>query len=210
MTGDEPTDSLWGEHLTPFLGWADTMGDFVVEVDRICGQLARLAAVRGTGATLVLSHLGRCGWFAVLQLHGARWTVDLSPLPPPDTACDPYGLEVGAWLASGGWQAAEAHCDDCRTVADGQQCGYWCPAHPLAQDGACRPYVHLDLPADTPRRDVAGRAVDAFARMFGVDGPWDVFLEAVVWPQHPNGIPLDTDLDALRDRRLRGQAADGR
>lgn len=49
MTGDERVDGLWGEHVTPFLGWADTTGDFIVEVDRICGQLARLAAVRGSG-----------------------------------------------------------------------------------------------------------------------------------------------------------------
>ncbi len=53
------------------------------------------------------------------------------------------------------------------------------PGPPLAQDGACRPYIHLDLAASTPRRDVAGRAVDASARVFGVDGPWDVFMEAV-------------------------------
>lgn len=50
--------------------------------------------------------------------------------------------------------------------------------------------------AGHPRREVAGRAVDAFAWEFGVDGPWDVVMEAVVWP--PNGIPLDADLDTLR------------
>lgn len=202
MTGDQWTTGRWGDHLTPYVGWADTMADFVVEVDRIAAQLARLADARRSGATLVLSHLGRCGRFAVLQFHGDRWTADLSPQPPPDTACNPHGLEVGAWLAAGDWQPPEAHCDDCRTVADGQQCGYWCPAHPLAQDGACRPYLHLDFPPAAARRDVVGRLVGAFTRTFGVDGPWDVFMEAVVWPARPNGVPLDIDLDALRDGSL--------
>lgn len=48
-----------------------------------------------------------------------------------------------------------------------------------------------------------GRAVEG-------DAPWDVFMEAVLWPARPNGVPLKMDLDMLRNHRLRSMSAEDR
>lgn len=89
-----------------------------------------------------MSHLGSCSRFALLQPYGNRWTVAFSPLLPPDTACNPYGLEVGAWLAAGSWEAPEARTATTagRSLTATSTACQW-PVrgpHPLAQDGACR------------------------------------------------------------------------
>ena len=76
--------------------------------------------------------------------------------------------------------------------------------------GAVRTKPGLAWPCMLPGHCACCRCAHCFARMLGVDGSWTVFMEVVVSPLRPNGIPLDIDLVALGDRRLRDQAAEER